>query len=58
MVKNTISITKKEAQHLYWILSKAQLTFEGKDKTLAIKYFKKFGEVLFLSWYGSKDEEK
>lgn len=54
MVKNMISLTKKEAQDIYWILSKARLCFQGKDKTLADKYFKKFGEVLFLS---SKDAE-
>lgn len=48
MVKNTISITKKEAQHIYWILSKAKLEFTGKNKTLAIKYFNKFEGVLFL----------
>lgn len=49
MVKNTISMTKKEASDIFWIISQASIKLTGKTQTLAKKYHEKFEEVFGLS---------
>lgn len=49
MVKNTISMTKKEAAEIFWIISQARIKLTGKTQTLAKKYFLQFEEVFGLS---------
>ena len=49
MVKNTISMTKKEAAEIFWIMSQAKIKLTGKVQTLAKKYLEQFEEVFGLS---------
>jgi len=48
MVRNAVTITKKEATELFLILSQSRIKLTGKAQTSAQKYWEKFEEVLGL----------